>query len=186
MNAERRRLLIGALLVLCTVKFLVVPWVAYQADLRERLALLTQRLDRSAGVILNREAIVSARSRLEAANAVDRARFPESRSLESFRLDSQQRLTALVESQSLRIEAFDWILDRSADQTGFGLVRGRIVVRGDMRVLALLLGSLESELANMVIGEVSFNPETGARGPYDTRATMTLTADYYFRQAKIQ
>lgn len=72
MDAERRRLLIGALVVLASLRFLILPWIDQQAEAREQLEVLTQRLDRSTGVVLNRSAITDALLRLEKANTVDR------------------------------------------------------------------------------------------------------------------
>jgi len=176
-----RRWLIGLLLALLAVKFGVLPWVESQGDAREQLDVLTKRLDRSTGVVLNRAAITASLLALEKANAADRARFPESVNVESFRLEAQQRVTALAQTQSLQIEAFDWVLDEPPRGSNLGFVRGRIILRGDMRTLASLLGVLEGELPNMVIREVSYNMETLANGPHGNRAIMTQVADFYFR-----
>jgi len=186
MSVDRRRWLIGLLFALLAIKFGVLPWVDSQGDAREQLDVLTKRLDRSTGVVLNRAAITTSLSVLEKANAADRARFPESVNVESFRLEAQQRVTALVQSQALQVEAFDWVLDEPPRGSELGLVRGRIVVRGDMRTLASLLGTLEGELPNMVVREVSYNMENPAGGPFGNRAIMTHVADFYFRGKAVQ
>ena len=186
MSADRRRWLTGFLLVLLAIKFVVLPWIQSQEDAREQLDVLTKRLDRSTGVVLNRAAITESLSALEKANAADRAMFPESANVESFRFEAQQRVTALVQSQALQVEAFDWVLDESPTDGKLGFVRGRITVRGDMRALASLLGSLEGELPNMVVREVFYNMETPAGGPFGSRAVMTQVADFHFRDKASQ
>ena len=186
MSADRRRWLIGLLMVLLAIKFAVLPWIQSQEDARAQLDVLTKRLDRSTGVVLNRAAITESLSALEKANAADRTMFPESANVESFRLEAQQRVTALVQSQALQVEAFDWVLDELPTGSELGFVRGRIIVRGDMRAVASLLGTLEGELPNMVVREVSYNMENPASGPTGNRAVMTHVADFYFRGAATQ
>ena len=182
MDADRRRVLIGLVVALAALRFLVVPWIESQGDARERLEVLTNRLDRSAGVVLNREAITASAASLEKANAADRPKFPQSANAESFRLEAQQRVTGLVEAAALRVEVFDWILDGPSDATALGFIRGRISLRGDMRTQALLFGTLEGELPNMIIREIQYSFEYPARGPFDNRATTTVVADFYFRR----
>jgi hypothetical protein len=176
-------LLIGLALALAAVRFLVIPWLESQADTREQLEVLTNRLDRSTGVVLNRDAITNTLSKLEKANETDRARFPRSEDAESFRLEAQQRVTGVVEAQGLRIDVFDWVLDGPVDSTGFGFVRGRINFTGDMRSLALLLGALEGELPNMVVREAIYNFVNPVTGSGEFRANLTLVADFHFRRA---
>ncbi len=181
MSGERRRFLVGLLLALLAIKFVVLPWVESQGDAREQLDILTQRLDRSTGVVLNRRAITASLSALEKANTSDRGRFPESANVESFRLEAQQRVTSIVQSQTLQLEAFDWVLEELPRESNLGFVRGRMTVRGDMRAVASLLGTMEGELPNMVVREVSYNMESPALGPHGHRAIMTQVADFYFR-----
>lgn len=182
MDASRKRLLIALALSLAAIRFLVMPWIAFQDDVRDQLAVLTNRLDRSTGVVLNREAITNTLARLEKANATDRSRFPVSDDAESFRLEAQQRVTGVVEAKTLRIDVFDWVFDGAADASGLGFVRGRIHIKGDMRTLAFLLGSLEGELPNMVVREALYSFENPVTGSGEFRATMTLVADFHYRR----
>lgn len=184
MDSGRRRLLIGFLIALVSIKFVVLPWLTIQSDQRERLDVLTKRLDRAIGVIANRGSITSSLADLERANSDDRQRFPQAPGLEGFRLQEQQRVVGLLESKGLKLEAFDWILDSPPDGTGLGFCRGRLSLRGELRMLALLLGEVEGRLPNMVVKEVSFNLERPARGALDTNAVVTLVADYHFRIKK--
>jgi hypothetical protein len=182
LDAARKQLLIGVALVLAGIRFLIMPWLDSQADTREQLEVLTNRLDRSTGVVLNREAITTTLAKLEKANSADRARFPLSEDAESFRLEAQQRVTGVVETQGMRIDVFDWILDGPPDATGFGFVRGRINFTGDMRSLALLLGALEGELPNMVVREALYNFVNPVFGNGEYRASLTLVADFHYRR----
>jgi len=182
LNPERRRLLVGILFALLAVRFVILPWVQVQSDARERLEVLTNRLDRSVGVVQNRDAITLTLDQLKKTNAQERVKFPESKDTGSFQLEAQQRVTATIEQRSLRIEAFDWILDGVPDPSGIGYIRGRISVRGDQRSLGLLLGVLEGQFQSMVVREAFFNFEYPSRGGSETRTTMTLVADFHFRR----
>lgn len=182
MDPARKKLLIGLALSLAVVRFLILPWISSQDDVRDQLEVLTKRLDRSTGVLLNRDAITNTLLRIEKANATDRSRFPISEDAESFRLEAQQRVTGIVESQSLRIDVFDWVFDGPPDASGLGFVRGRIYLKGDMRRLALLLGSLEGDLPNMVVREALYSFENPVSGSGEFRATMTLVADFHYRR----
>lgn len=186
MDAERRRVLIGALVVLASLRFLILPWIDQQTESREQLEVLTKRLDRSTGVVLNRGAITDALSRLEKANTVDRQLFPQAVGAEAFRLDAQQRVTRIVDGQGLQIEVFDWILDGQPDASGLGFVRGRIFFKGDLRKLAFLIGSLEGELPNMVIREALYGFEYPVSGNGEHRTQITLIADFHFRSKASQ
>ena len=182
MHPERRQLLVGILVALLAAKFLILPWIQAQSDARERLVVLTNRLDRSIGVVLNRNAITTTLEQLSKTNALERVKFPQSKDNGSFQLEAQQRVTETIEQRSLRIEVFDWILDGAPDSSGIGYIRGRILVRGDQRTIGLLLGALEGQFQNMVVREVLFNFEYPSRGSLENRTTMTLVADFYFRR----
>lgn len=182
MGDNRRRVLIGVLLALVAVRFLIFPWIESQSDAREQLQVLTNRLDRSLGVVLNRDAIRSSMQNLEKANAIERSKFPESKDVSSFQLEAQQRVTGIIQSRSLQVEAFDWILSDPPGATGFGSIRCRVLVRGDQRALALLLGELEGNLHNMLVHEATFNFESPNRGPFESKTLMTLVADFHFRR----
>jgi hypothetical protein len=181
MGVDRRRALIGILLALAAVRFLILPWIESQGDARDRLEVLTNRLDRSLGVVLNREAIRSSRQELEKANAAERSKFPESKDVSNFQLEAQQRVTGIIQSRTLQVEAFDWILNEPPGPNGFGYIRCRLLVRGDQRALAFLLGELEGNSPNISVREATFNFESPARGPVEAKTLMTLIADFYFR-----
>lgn len=182
MDPARRNILVGLALALAAVRFLVLPWIEAQGDSREQLEVLTNRLDRSTGVVMNRGAITEALARLEKSNAGDRSRFPQSESAESFRLESQQKVTGIITTKNLQIDVFDWILDGPVDPTGLGFVRGRVFLKGDARALGLMLGALEGELPNMVVREAIFGFENRVFSKGEYRANMTLVADFHYRK----
>jgi len=181
-DADRKRKLIGLLLALVALRFGVLPWLEMQADVRERLEVLTNRLDRSAGVVMNRSAITQAVSRLELANKADRSSFPLLEGHEGSRLAAQQRVTDIAAKQSVVIEGFEWVLDSPADGKGMPFVRGRIFFKGDMRRMAFLLGDLETQMPNMTVREASHTFENPVYGSDEYRTSLMLVADFHFRR----
>ncbi len=186
MDADRKRVLIGVLLTLLSLRFVVLPWLEMQADARERLEVLTNRLDRSAGVVMNRNDITQSAMRLEQANLTVRASFPSADGPESSRLASQQRVTEIAATQSLTIEGFEWIFDSPAETEGIPFVRGRIYFKGDMRRMAFLLGTLETQLPNMTVREAVHTFENPVYGSDEYRTSLMLIADFYFRPKAAQ
>lgn len=182
MDADRKRTLVGVLLALVVVRFGVLPWLEMQADARERLEVLTNRLDRSSGVVMNRSAITQALSRLEQANKADRSRFPLLEGHEGSRLAAQQRVTDIAAKQSIVIEGFEWVLDSPIEGKGMPLVRGRIFFKGDMRRMAFLLGALETQLPDMTVREALHTFENPVYGNGEYRASLMLVADFHFRR----
>ena len=182
MTDERRALLLGFAAVLALLRFGVVPWVEAQAAARERLQVLTQRLDRSVGVVRNSEAILSAREQLRVAADAARKRFPDAPSVEGFRLEGQRRIGAVVSGVGLQVALFDWLMDGSVDDAGLGFGRVRLQVEGPIRDIARLHGELEGALPFMAVREMQLNFRGQAAGLDETPVTMTLVADLYFRR----
>ena len=181
MDADRKRTLIGVLLALIVLRFGILPWLEMQADSRERLEVLTNRLDRSTGVVMNRSAIKQAVSRLEQANSADRSRFPVAEGPEGARLAAQKKVTDMAVKQAVVIEGFEWVLDGPVDGKGLPFVRGRIFFKGDMRRVAFLLGELETQLPSMTVREAIHTFENPVYGSDEYRASLMLMADFYFR-----
>ena len=181
MASPRYRLLLGIAAVLAALRFGVVPWVEAQAAARERLQVLTQRLDRSVGVIDNREAVLSAAESLEAAAGEARARFPEFDSAESFRLEGQRRIGALAAASGLSLAVFDWVLEGAVEASGVAYGRTRFQVEGALRDVVRLHGELEGQLPTLSVRELQLNLAGPAAGVGETRATLTVLADLFYR-----
>lgn len=181
MTSQRRRLLLGVAAVLALLRFAVVPWLDAQADARERLQVLTQRLDRSVGVVQNRDAILGAAAALRAATEAARGRFPTAVTAESFRLDDQRRIGAIVAGAGLKLALFDWVLEGAVPDGGLAYARIRFQVEGALSDVMRVHGDLEGGLPYMAVREMQLNLGSGAAGPDDTSAALTVVADLYFR-----
>jgi hypothetical protein len=181
MTDRRRALLLGFAAVLALLRFAVVPWNEAQGESRDRLQVLTQRLDRSVGVVRNRDAILAAREELGVAAEAARGRFPTAASPEAFRLDGQRRVGAVVSAAGLQLALFDWVLDGSVPDAGLGYGRIRFQVDGPLKDIARLHAELEGELPFLVVREMQLNFRGEAAALDDTPVSMTLVADLFFR-----
>lgn len=180
--ADRRyRPLLGIAAALAFVRFVVVPWLDAQSEARERLQVMTQRLDRSTGVVQNREAIVAAAQELEAAAATARSRFPEADSVESFRLEGQRRIGGMVNAAGLKLAMFDWVLEGAVEEGGLAYGRARFQVEGALRDVARLHGEMEGSLPAMSLRELQLNVSSPAASLGETNATLIVVADFFYR-----
>jgi hypothetical protein len=181
MTDQRRALLLGIAAVLALLRFGVMPWIQAQNDARDRLQVLTQRLDRSVGVVSNRDAILAARDQLSGAAAAARSRFPAAASREAFQLDSQRRVGAVISTTGLKLALFDWVLDGKVDDAGLEYGRIRFQVEGPLRDMVRLHGDLEGTLPFLVVREVQLNFRGEAAALDDTAVTLSVVADLFFR-----
>jgi hypothetical protein len=181
MADQRARLLLGIAAVLAGLRFVVVPWIGSQDEARDQLQVLTQRLDRSEGVLQNRDAILSARDQLAAANEAARAHFPVAASVDAFRLDAQQGMAALAAANGLKLSLFDWLLDGAAGEAGLAFGRVRMQADGPPRDLARLHAALEAQLPHVAIREVQLSSARPVGGVGEGNPALTLVADVYFR-----
>lgn len=167
--------------VLVVLRFLVVPWVSWMSEQRQTLEVLTKRLDRSEGVIEHRKEIEQSAADLRAVLKVLRERYPQASSVEEFKLAAQQRISTVLAEGALRAEVFDWIVDRFDDPPVVARVRARIQVNGTVQSLALVQGRLETTLPNLIVRDVRIEPRAPTKTPSSTPASLSLTADLYFR-----
>jgi len=181
MSDERYRPLLWVALALAAIKFLLLPWLDHQATAAERLAVLTQRLDRSAGVIQNRAEIERALKEVEGVAILARKRFPDATDASAFRLGAQQDVSDIGAKSGLTLKIFEWILDGQAAGAGLEYSRARIQFEGGFKNLVTAQAGLETRFPNMVIREVTLGAATMISAPDQSLATLTVIADFYFR-----
>lgn len=183
MNPKRMRVLLIALAVLGSVRFLLIPWLDYQAESIERLSVLTKRLDRASALIQNREQIAASLVRAERETLAVRGRFPQAVDLQTFRLSAQERVTEAVARRGFGIKLFEWAADGELKQAGLRYSRARVQLEGGFRDLATLQADLEASFPNMLVKELTVASPASIRAPDDVVVSMNLVVDFYFRPA---
>jgi hypothetical protein len=168
--------------VLAALRFAVVPWMQQQAEQRQQLEVLTQRLDRSVAVVQNAEAMQAALGKVMEVTESARAPFPLVDDRERFRLEAQRMLAGIAQRGGVTVTLFDWVVDGEAPQAGMAYGRVNASLSGPLDSLVAVHGALEAEMPFAAVREVKLDLSRGARpGLSKDPATLALVMDLYFR-----
>jgi hypothetical protein len=180
----RVRWLLGLALVLATLRFAIVPWMQSQDEQRQQLEVLTQRLDRSAGVVASAKDLLAAQGKVAAATEAARKAYPVVTDAEQFRLEAQRMLSGIAARAGVKVVLFDWVLDGDAPQAGLAYGRINASLEGTLETIVPVHGQIEAEMPFAAVREVKIEfRRGGAAGLGDTGTTMALVMDLYYRPA---
>ena len=183
MTADRRQFLLATLLFLLFVKFVGLPWLDWQADQRQQLMVLTQRLDRSVGVVANADEITKARAALRAEVDQLERLFPVAKAPPEIKLQAQRAVEEIAAQNGLTVSSFDWVFQSETGSGNVPYTRARIQLAGELRSLALAHGLLESKLSGVTVRDLLVTPNGLAKDPLIKPSTMSLTVDFYFLES---
>jgi hypothetical protein len=182
MTADRTKFLLLSLVLLAAIKFVVLPSRDQQTESAQALQVLTQRLDRSTGVVLNKEKILSIRDDLRKSNAPLAELFPLSAGDAEAQLAVQAGIDDVLKRHGLKLGLFDWAVTNVNAGDALRYSRFQLQTTGEVGVLARFLADIETGLARVVIREISLQPQPLLRGPNTgDQAELRLVADVYFR-----
>ena len=171
-------------LVLACIRFIVVPWSQSQVEQRQQLEVLTQRLDRSVGVVANAQAIRTAQNKVAEASKAALAPYPVVADRDRFRLDAQRQLAAIAGRGGAKVVLFDWVLDGEAESAGLSYGRVNASLAGPIDRLVAVHGQVEGEMPFAMVREVKVDfGREGVGGLSDRPATLGLVVDLYYRPA---
>jgi hypothetical protein len=179
-NSPRDRLLLGAAVVLAVVKFALLPTFAFFDESREQLTVLTDRLDRSVGVVQNQQAIQKSEKYLATRFSELGTRVPAAESADLFRLEAQQRLGDIVARSEAKLDVFDWVVEDTRLGPGLRAARARLQVSGTVKTIAAMQASLEGELPFVIVRDIRFRTEYPV-GFDASGANATFEIDLLFR-----
>lgn len=184
MGDSRIRWLLGLAAVLVVLRFVVMPWTQGQDERRQQLEVLTQRLDRSAGVVEDKQEILAAQVKLRAATQASRAIFPEVSDKEAFRLDAQRTLSGIASRGGVRVVLFDWVMDGEAAQAGLAYGRVNANIQGPLDSLVAVHGQIEAEMPFAAVREVKLDVGGGGASRLAPEpATLQFVVDLFYRPA---
>jgi hypothetical protein len=176
--------LLGLALVLVALRFAIVPWAQAQVEKRQQLEVLTQRLDRSAGVLEDKAAILAAQGRVSKVSQQTRGIFPEVADKERFRLDAQRLLSGIASRGDVKVTLFDWIVDGELAKAGLAYGRVNASLQGPLDSLVAVHGQVEGEMPFAAVREVKLETAgKGASGLAEESATLLLVIDLFYRPA---
>lgn len=181
MADSRVRWLLGVAGALALARFVIVPWAETQNEQRQQLEVLTKRLDRSEGVVKNREAILAAQETLQKdADSVLKI-FPSSPGDDEARLAAQRRITALATQSGLKVTLFDWLLNGEVEEAGLAYSRASVKLEGPLDKLILLHVELELALTFAAIREFEVNSRSQMDGPVSVATSASVVLDLFYR-----
>jgi hypothetical protein len=182
MSPDRMKLLVWVLVLLAAIKFVVFPWRDQLSESAEALQILTQRLDRSMGVVLNKEKILATRDELRKSNTPIANLFPLSAGDAEAQLAVQGTMDSALQRHGLKLGLFDWAVTNVDSRGVLRYSRFQLQTTGETSVLARFLADLETGSPHVVIREIVLQPQSLLRGPSTgDRAELRVVADVYFR-----
>jgi hypothetical protein len=181
MSSLGSRPLLLLLVALLVIRFAVMPWMNWAEETRGELEVLTQRLDRSVGVVANSDAIRASSKRLAVRSAALQPLFRDATGAEDFKLATQQEVTGWFADSGARLEVFDWLVTEEEKTSDSVLLRtrARVQLAGGLRALAVLQGKLEASMPAAVVREARVRVIGSADNPSELAASMTLVIDFY-------
>ena len=143
---------------------------------------MTQRLDRSAGVVEDKQEILAAQVKLREATQASRAIFPQVSDKEAFRLDAQRTLSGIASRGGVRVVLFDWVMDGEAAQAGLAYGRVNANIQGPLDSLVAVHGQIEAEMPFAAVREVKLDVRgSGASSLAPEPATLQFVVDLFYR-----
>ncbi len=183
MADKRLGTLLAVVAVLAALRFVIVPWARAQDDAHDRLTVLTQQLDRSVGVVQNREAIGKAHAALDSEMTALRTRFPAVPDAQQFRLDAQRGIEQLTRTSGMQLRMFDWIMDGQVADAGLSYGRAKLNLAGSLAGAARLQAELEGGLPHVMVRESQLDLRSPSTVDPEALVDLTLTVDVFYRKA---
>lgn len=186
MNTERMRWLLMLLVVLAAARYFLIPFIERQTEAVDRLALVTNRLDRSFGVVQNKDAIIESQGLLQQKTKPLRERFPRFADLSAGQLSTQEAINARLSAAGMRLVTFDWVASGKVEGAGLSFSRFQLQTAGEVKLLATFLGGLETEMPHLIVRDIALQPQQGfLRGPGPGNLVqVTISADVYLALSK--
>jgi hypothetical protein len=170
-----------ALAVLVSVRFVLQPILNWQAEVRDRLQIMTSRLDKS-NALLTSASKVRAQEQVwvqQLQQAIPE--FPEHKTADTAKLAIQKTIETEVQAAGVQLDLYVWLSEGEYDRAQLSYARGRFIAKGPVRSLIELQVKLEADHPYLALKEVSFGADSMMSGVDEATATMTVVFDSYYR-----
>lgn len=181
----RQQVLLALLGLLALLRLVVVPWAESQNGAVDRLAALTMRLDRAAGLVTHRERLVHEEDRVTRELAEVLAPYPAPVSIEALRLAVQRELAATLQAEGLELGLFEWLWEGQESASGLAYGRVRLQTEGSLRAVARAHATLENSTGVLWVREAEVSMPRGGLGP-QSLARVSLVLDYFYRPPRLE
>ncbi|MGM0906961.1 MAG: hypothetical protein ACQEVQ_10570 [Pseudomonadota bacterium] len=159
-SASQKKALLWVVAILLGIRFVLVPLMDYQNQLKENISLESRQLERALALLNNEQQGVSA----EQANADLKeleSRLPLHESVNQFRLSMQQQLEQLAKKQQANIQVFDWLTHSTAQDGYLQTHQGQIEIEGAITDIARFQLDALSQWYSVQWIEFSIRPMRG-------------------------
>lgn len=177
---QNKPLMLGIVALLVFLRFVLVPWQAYQEELHQQLDALSKRLQRSEALLSQQQQLNESQAQLQQQLTTLLQPFPAVEAAAQYRLQLQQQLQQLAAEHQVSVTFFDWLSDTPLNV--FNLQRARINLRlqGNAASVMAVHLLLEQRYTHFIIRDLR-GSWRGAISP-DSQVEFTLLIEADYRQ----
>ena len=114
---KKRKLMVGALVVLLIARFILVPIFDWQQEQIVQIAAKEQRLIKTNNIIARLPQINLALAKLKQSNQQQQSRYFSHKTTNAFKLQLQQRIDKIFSQYDLKVTNFNWVAEIAGDIT---------------------------------------------------------------------
>lgn len=179
MDSKNKKILLSLLALLLTIRFVVVPWLDWQDEQRTALYSLTQKLEKSKGIVLVKDQLTEGLAAAESSMEAFLTTFPQSEDSQTYRLALMQKFQAEFEPLQVNMDLFDWVTEEAVENTT--LVRGTVslTISGKPQQVALAQMLLEKNFQALVIRQLRSSGASQLSTESDIK--LNLMINVFFR-----
>ncbi|WP_258807320.1 hypothetical protein [Pseudidiomarina sp. CB1] len=164
MSSSQQRLLVIAGL-LAAIQFLVLPFIEFQNQQHDELALLQQRLTRSEQLLENSDALNKAWETVTANEAALLEAIPAASDKTMHRIAVQGEIQNIARANEITVDEFNWLTDARFVSDTVEVQRVKIRLQGSASQVAKTQVELTQKLPSIRFVDVNLTPyNTRSRG----------------------
>lgn len=178
---NQSRLLV-LLVVLVMLRFVVVPFLDYQAETKEQLELLTQQLDKAEQLMRSKEQLQQAKKASEQQLKQLSELFYKEENSAQFRLNQQQFVQQQLHAFQTEVSFFDWLGQKQLADGQIEVHQARIILQGSFSDLMRAYTEVIAAMPTVRVSEFELVKDQGrrtkkqnAQGP---KGSLTLMLEY--------
>lgn len=172
---QQKKVLIVILVMLAALRFLGVPFLAYQAEQITRLELTSQQLERAARLLsghIEDEKVQELQTKL---HQLEASYMPHVGTSE-FRLIAQRQIQNMVADYGVQIDLFDWLTQREVIPNYLYAHQARIILQGNIEQVVQAQLAMQEQLQGVKTLEFALQEQSGGYGRQPS-AQLTLLLD---------
>lgn len=171
-SPQQKKILITILLVLAALRFLGVPFLAYQAEQKVRLELTSQQLGRALRLVNNEADIAEVQALQKQLQSLENSYIKHTNSNE-FRLTAQQQIQSMVANYNVEVHLFDWLTQREVLPNYLYTHQARTILQGELADVIQAQLAIQEQIYGVKVLEFALQEQRSHREP-SVRLTLLL------------